>query len=133
MSFRLKVMLAFTLTVAASVWMVAWLVSESLSRTFADRDQRRTTQLVQQFKGEYERRGEELLQRVKAVAASQSVQAMLAAQDPAPFVSEAEQLAGEQRLNFLEILSKEGTIISSAEWPARFGYKEEWLNERNWS
>ena len=125
-------MLAFTLTVAASVWMVAWLVSESLNRTFAVRDQRRTMQLVDQFKGEYARRGEELLQRVKAVAASQSVQAMLAAQDQAPFVSEAEQLAGEQRLNFLEILSREGTIISSAEWPARFGYKEEWLNERNW-
>ena len=132
MSFRLKVMLAFTLTVGASVWMVAWLVSESLSRTFADRDKNRATLLVQQFKREFERRGEELLQRVKSVAASQAVQAMLAAADSAPFVNEAEQLAGEQRLNFLEILSKEGTIISSAEWPARFGYKEEWLNERNW-
>jgi signal transduction histidine kinase len=133
MSFRLKVMLAFTFTVATSVWLVAWLVSESLSRTFADRDQRRTSQLVDQFKHEFERRGEELLQRVKAVAASQSVQTILGAQDPAPFVSEAEQLAGEQRLNFLEILSKDGTIISSAEWPARFGYKEEWLSERGWA
>ena len=132
MSFRLKVMLAFTLTVAASVWLVAWLVSESLSRTFADRDQRRTAVLVQQFRHEYERRGEELLQRVKAVAATQTVQSILAAQDHAPFVSEAEQLASDQRLNFLEILSRDGTIISSAEWPARFLYKEEWLNERNW-
>jgi len=132
MSFRLKVMLAFTFTVATSVWLVAWLVSESLSRTFADRDQRRTTVLVQMFRHEFERRGEELLQRVKAVAASQSVQTILAAQDQAPFVSEAEQLARDQRLDFLEILSKDGAIISSAEWPARFGYKEEWLTERNW-
>lgn len=132
MSFRIKVMLAFTLTVAASVWLVAWLVSESLSRTFADRDLRRGGQLADQFKREFQRRGEEILQRVKAVAASQSVQAMLAAPDPAPYVNEAEQLAADQRLNFLEILSKDGTIISSAEWPARYGYKEEWLNERNW-
>ena len=131
MSFRVKVMLAFTLTVAASVWMVAWLVSESLSRTFADRDRRRTALLVQQFKHEYERRGEELLQRVKAVAASQAVLSMLNAQDQS-YVTEAEQLASEQRLNFLELLSKEGTILSSAEWPARFLYKEEWLGERNW-
>lgn len=130
-SFRLKVMLAFTLTVGASVWMVVWLVSESLSRTFTDRDQRRTTLLAQQFKHEYERRGEELLQRVKAVAASQTVQAMLNAPDQS-YLTEAEQLAGEQRLNFLEILSKEGVILSSAQWPARFLYKEEWLTERNW-
>src|ERR1700710_1040553 len=125
MSFRLKVMLAFTLTVATSVWLVAWLVSESLSGTFADRDLRRTASLGDNFKHESERRGEELLQRVKAVAASQAVQTILAAPDPAPFVGEAEPLAGEQRLNFLEILSKDGSIISSAEWPARFGYKEE--------
>ena len=124
-------MLAFTLTVGASVWMVVWLVSESLSRTFTDRDQRRTTLLAQQFKHEYERRGEELLQRVKAVAASQTVQAMLNAPDQS-YLTEAEQLAGEQRLNFLEILSKEGVILSSAQWPARFLYKEEWLTERNW-
>ena len=133
MSFRLKVMLAFTLTVATSVWLVAWLVSESLSRTFADRDVRRTATLVDHFKHEFERRGEDLLQRVKAVATSQSVQTILAAPDPSPFVGEAEPLAGEQRLNFLEILSKDGSIISSAEWPARFGYKEEWLSERNWN
>jgi two-component system, NtrC family, nitrogen regulation sensor histidine kinase NtrY len=132
MSFRLKVLLAFTLTVSTSVWLVSWLVSESLSRTFADRDQRRASSLVQQFVHEFEKRGHELLQTVKTVAASQSVQNMLAAADAAPFVNEAEQLAAEQRLNFLEILSKDGTIISSAEWPARFGYKEEWLNQRNW-
>ena len=131
MSFRLKVMLAFTLTVGTSVWLVVWLVSESLSRTFADRDQRRTTVLVRQFKNEYERRGIELMQRVKAVVASQTVQSMLSAQDQS-YLTEAEQLANEQRLNFLEILSKEGTILSSAEWPARFLYKEEWLNHRNW-
>ena len=133
MSFRLKVMLAFALTVSASVWLVSWLVSESLSRTFAERDQRRASQLVQQFRRVFERRGQELLQIVKAVSASQSVQTMLTATDPAPFVNEAEQLAADQRLNFLEILSKDGTIISSAEWPARFGYKEEWLAQRNWA
>jgi two-component system, NtrC family, nitrogen regulation sensor histidine kinase NtrY len=132
MSFRFKVMLAFALTVSASVWLVSWLVSESLSRTFAERDQRRASLLVQQFRREFERRGQELLQIVKAVSASQSVQTMLGAADVAPYVHEAEQLAAEQRLNFLEILSKDDTIISSAEWPARFAYKEEWLSQRNW-
>ena len=132
MSFRLKVMLAFTLTVSTSVWLVSWLVSESLSRTFAVRDQRRAELLVDQFKREYARRGQELLQIVKSVAASQAVQAILAAPDPALFVHEAEQLAADQRLNFLEILSKEDKIISSAEWPARYEYKEEWLSQRNY-
>jgi signal transduction histidine kinase len=39
-------------------------------------------------------------------------------------------LAAAHHLDFLELVADDGTIISSAQWPARFGYKESWLAER---
>jgi two-component system nitrogen regulation sensor histidine kinase NtrY len=132
MSIRWKVLLAITLTVAASVWLVAWLVTSTITRTFEDRDRRRATAVVTQFRKDFERRGDELLQRVKAIAASQAVTSMNGQTDFAPFVNEAEQLASEQRLSFLELLAPDTSIISSAHWPARFGYKQDWIRHRAW-
>lgn len=132
MSIRWKVLLAITLTVAASVWLVAWLVTSTITRTFEERDKRRAAAVVAQFRKDFERRGEELVQRVKSIAASQSVAGMNGQTDFAPFVNEAEQLASEQRLNFLELLAPDTAIISSAHWPARFGYKQEWIRQRDW-
>jgi two-component system nitrogen regulation sensor histidine kinase NtrY len=132
MSIRWKVLLAITLTVAASVWLVAWLVTSTITRTFEDRDKRRATAVVSQFRKDFERRGDELLQRVKAIAASQTVSSMNGQTDFAPFVNEAEQLANEQRLSFLELLAPDTSIISSAHWPARFGYKQDWIRQRAW-
>jgi hypothetical protein len=44
--------------------------------------------------------------------------------DPAPYLNRAAALAQEYQLDFLEIVSSDGSIVSSAQWPARFGYKE---------
>ncbi len=132
MSIRWKVLLAITLTVAASVWLVAWLVTSTITRTFEERDKRRAAAVVAQFRKDFESRGEELMQRVKAIALSQSVAAMNGQTDFAPFVNEAEHLAAEQRLSFLELLAPDTGIISSAHWPARFGYKQQWIEQRNW-
>lgn len=132
MSFRWKVLFAITLTVAASVWLVAWLVTSTITKTFEDRDKRRAATVVAQFRKDFERRGEELTQRVKAIAASPTVTSMVGQTDFAPFVNEAEQLAAEQRLNFLEILAPDTAIITSAHWAARFGYKQTWIEKRAW-
>ena len=39
----------------------------------------------------------------------------------------AAPLAATHDLDLLELVAADGTIVSSAQWPARFGYKEEWL------
>jgi signal transduction histidine kinase len=44
--------------------------------------------------------------------------------DAAQYLTEAASLAQEYRLDFLEIIGPNGEIVSSAQWPARFGYKE---------
>ena len=47
-----------------------------------------------------------------------------AARDYSTFVDRAKGLAAAHQLDFLELIADDGTIISSAQWPARFGYKE---------
>ena len=44
--------------------------------------------------------------------------------DYSAYVNEAKTLADNQQLDFLEFVDSHGTILSSAQWPAKFGYKE---------
>ncbi|HZD92724.1 MAG TPA: HAMP domain-containing protein, partial [Candidatus Sulfotelmatobacter sp.] len=48
----------------------------------------------------------------------------------ANFVNEAATYAATQRLDFLDLIAPDGAIISSAHWPARFGYKQRWFLDR---
>ena len=45
----------------------------------------------------------------------------------------AQDLASAHGLKLLELVTGDGTLISSAEWPARFGYKEDWLAAGEWN
>jgi signal transduction histidine kinase len=47
--------------------------------------------------------------------------------DAAPYVTEAQTLAQDAQLDFLEVIGPEGKIVSSAQWPARFGYFESYV------
>lgn len=132
MSFRNKIFLSITATVIIAVWVVAGAVSAMVTKSFERRDTQRTSTLVSQFRQEFERRGGEVARRIEAVANSDTVQRIAVdlsspQPDTAQYYSVAQTLAKEQSLDFLELLSPDGEIISSAEWPARFGYKETWL------
>ena len=47
--------------------------------------------------------------------------------DASNYLSEAEGLAKSNRLDFLDIVGDDGSVISSKEWQAHFGYKMEWV------
>jgi len=66
---------------------------------------------------------------VESVATSETVQHIAldinrGATDSGEYVSEARTLAGQQQLDFLELVDNRGTILSSAQWEAKFGYPE---------
>src|ERR1019366_10689555 len=44
--------------------------------------------------------------------------------DASMYLTEAGTLAQEYGLDYLELVQPDGSIVSSAQWPARFGYKE---------
>jgi len=128
MSFRAKVFLSITGTVVLAVWIVAGVVSTTVTKSFERREAQRTATLVSQFRREFDRRGSDIARRIEAIANSDTVLRIGAnLSDTAQYYSEAQTLAREQSLDFLELVAPDGSIISSAEWPARFGYKENWL------
>ncbi|HKT69896.1 MAG TPA: ATP-binding protein [Terriglobales bacterium] len=129
MSFRRKLLLLFTLTVFVAVAAVAWTVSVITRRAFEQSEQERTKALVAQFHREFNRRGQEVASRVEAIAASEAAARMALDLSRQPgnagaYVNEAAAEAKAQQLDFLEFGEAGGSIISSAQWPAKFGYKE---------
>jgi signal transduction histidine kinase len=129
MTFRRKLLLVFSVSVALSVAAVAWLVQEVTQKAFEETENQRTSQLVGQFEREFNRQGEEVTRRVENIAASETVNRMAAAlngssADSAEHFDLAHSLAESHQLDFLELLDSRGMIVSSAQWPAKFGYPD---------
>jgi two-component system, NtrC family, nitrogen regulation sensor histidine kinase NtrY len=127
--FRRKLLGVFALTVFLSVAAVAWLVSEVTRRAFVHSEDERTAALVSQFRREFNRQGEDVARQVEAIAASEAASRMALAlnrtpADSGPYFELAKTVAENRQLNFLEFVESDGTIVSSAQWPAKFGYPE---------
>src|SRR5215468_8237143 len=132
MTFRTRLLLVFTLAVVAAVGLVEVLVVGNTRQTFERIESQRVDVLTRQFRKEFERRAGEIERAVAAIANSESMVEIALAPDPAVWYREAEKLAASHRLDLLELVAGDATIVSSAQWPARFGYKEEWLASGNW-
>jgi two-component system, NtrC family, nitrogen regulation sensor histidine kinase NtrY len=133
MTFRTRLLLIFTAAVVASVGLVEWLVFRTTRDAFERAEAQRVNALVAQFSREFARRGETIVRAVNGIAASDTILNIAIARDRAPFYGEAAALANSSPLDLLELVADDRAIISSAEWPARFGYREEWLAEAtNW-
>jgi len=127
--FRRKLLAVFALTVLVSVAAVAWSISSLIRRAFEKANEERSSALVARFRREFNRRGEEVAHRVETIAASEGATRMALAlshgsPDYGAFLNEAKIIADNQQLDFLEFVDSQGTIISSAQWPAKFGYNE---------
>jgi two-component system, NtrC family, nitrogen regulation sensor histidine kinase NtrY len=129
MSFRKKLLLIFALTVFLCVVVISASVWSTMRRSFDRANDDRANAVAAQFRSEFQHRGDEVVRKVEAAAASESVQRIAleinrGASDSGGYVSEARSLAGQQHLNFLELVDHQGTILSSAQWQAKFGYPE---------
>lgn len=129
MSFRRRLLLLFALTVLLSVATVTVIISTWTRRAFDRANDERTAAFVAQFHKEFQNRGEDVDRRVQSIATSSEANRMLVAAaqrtaDYSPFLDTAQVIAETQRLDFLEFADDRGTIISSAQWPAKFGYND---------
>jgi two-component system nitrogen regulation sensor histidine kinase NtrY len=133
MTFRRKLLAIFALTVFVSVGAVAWLVLALTRNAFEKNEEQRRAALITQFQREFKRRGDEVAARTEAIANSETVSRMATAlngatsgnsANSAEYFELAKSIAENHQLDFLEFLDGRGTIISSAQWPAKFGYPE---------
>ena len=128
MTFRIRLLLIFTVAVVASVGVVEWKVTDKTREAFEGLETQRADALVRQFRSEYERHKQEIVLAVKRIADSRVASDIAAATNPEEYdYRVAEGLAATNGLELLELVGADGSIVSSAEWPARFAYKEEWL------
>jgi signal transduction histidine kinase len=136
MTFRTRLLIAFALTVVVAVAFVGAVVSTTTRRAFERLDEQRVSALATQFHQEFLRRQREIAQRVKDIAEADSTRDMVIALSrpeavPSLDVDTAQPLAAAHNLDFLELVSATGSIISSAQWPARFLYQEDWVKQRD--
>jgi two-component system, NtrC family, nitrogen regulation sensor histidine kinase NtrY len=132
MTLRTRLFLLVGAVVALTDILVTTTVGSSARRAFAAVDDQRTAVLVTQVRREFAAEGEQVAQRLERVASSDEVVRLAAdlgrsTTDAAAYVGAAAPLAASQGLDFLDLVSERGTIISSAHAPARFGYRHPWL------
>ena len=127
MMFRTRLLLIFTVAIVAAVGLVELLVQSATRRAFENVETQRASALAQQFQKEFERRGQEVVRAVNAIAAGNEASDIAISSDPARYYDTAPGLAASHGLDLLEIVAGDGAIVSSAEWPARFNYREEWI------
>jgi two-component system, NtrC family, nitrogen regulation sensor histidine kinase NtrY len=129
LSFRRKLLLLFALTVFVSVVTVAWIVSVVTRRAFERANEAQTAALVGQFQKQFRQRAEDVARRVQAIADSEATTRMALdltrkVADAGDYLNEATRVAESHQLDFLEFVDAQATIISSAQAPARFGYRD---------
>jgi two-component system nitrogen regulation sensor histidine kinase NtrY len=132
MSLRAKVFLIFLVTVLASVSVVAYGVTHYTRAAFEEMDAQRTEALVAQFNKEFEQRRKDVAQQVENVASGEIT--LRAAMDLARpnadqslYVHDAIGVSQDHGMDFVEFVNWDGTIISSAQYPGRVGYKNDWV------
>jgi signal transduction histidine kinase len=137
-SLRTKLLLIFMLTVVASVAVVAYGVTHYTRAAFEEMDGQRTEALVAQFQKEFAQRGEEVVHQVENIANAEITLRMaldLARPnaDQSLYMHDGTGAAQDHGLDFVQFVNFDGTLISSAQFPSRVGYKNEWvIANKNW-
>jgi two-component system nitrogen regulation sensor histidine kinase NtrY len=126
-SFRTRLLLIIGTAVVAASTAGTWILLVTTTRAFEQLDEQRRLALIEQFRRTFRSRTEEIAGRVRAIAQAESSRRMAIdlsrpGADQGTYVNAAAELATQHSLDFLEILDNQGRIISSAHWPARFGY-----------
>jgi two-component system nitrogen regulation sensor histidine kinase NtrY len=133
-TFRSKLFWIFTLALLVSVGLIAAGVTIVARRAFDESNRQHSEALVAQFQREFEHRKQDVAHRVQRVADAEATVRMAIdlsrpKADVSVYVNDAIGVSQSHQLDFLDFVASDGSIISSAEWPARFGYKMDWVTQ----
>ena len=139
MTFRTKLFLLVTFALLLSVGVVAVGVTTVTRRAFEESNRLHGEALVSQFEREFDRRGEGIVHRVQGIADAEGTVRMAIdlsrpQADVSVYVNDSAGLAQSHQLDLLDLVASDGSIISSNEWRARFGYKMDWITQlQDWA
>jgi two-component system nitrogen regulation sensor histidine kinase NtrY len=138
-TFRTRLFVSFMFALLLSVALIAAGVTVVTRRAFDELNREHSDALLAQFQKEFQRRGKDVVDRVKGIADAESTVRMAidlsrTNADVSVYVNDANGVSRSHQLDVLDFVSNDGTIISSAESPARFNYKMEWVTKpEDWS
>lgn len=132
MKLRTKVALFSLTIVAGSTGILGWGVNRFVRRQIEQPQRQQSETLVTQFRREFTHRGDEVVYAVQAIAEAESTLRMAIdlsrpQADPSLYAHDAQGIAASRQLDFLEMAADDGTLISSAQWPGRIGFKNDWV------
>jgi signal transduction histidine kinase len=130
MTFRTKLLIVSAATAAAAVAIVGLVAGAAVQQAFDRTEEQRVAATLEQFRREMSRQEAGVVRQVERLAESGSIRRLAlelnrGEADLAAYVNEAAALASSLDLDLASIVAGDGAIISSAHWPARFGYKDE--------
>src|SRR5713101_56671 len=139
MSFRTKLLLTVLLTIFASVSVVAESLKQKTQAAFEAMDAESTEALVAQFKKEFAQRGAEIASQARNIAEATFTEKMAIDlsrpnADLSIYFHDANGAAQDHGLDFVEFVKYDGVLVSSAQYPARVGYKNDWVtSKKEWN
>jgi two-component system nitrogen regulation sensor histidine kinase NtrY len=133
-TFRTRLFVNFMLALLLSVGLIAAGVTVVTRRAFDELNREHSDALLAQFQREFERRGKDVVDRVKGIADGEPTVRMAIDlsrpnADVSVYVNDAHGVSRSHQLDLLDFVSNDGTIISSQESPSRFNYKMEWVTK----
>jgi two-component system, NtrC family, nitrogen regulation sensor histidine kinase NtrY len=133
-TFRTRLFISFIFALLLSVALVAAGVTIVTRRAFDDLNREHSDATLAQFQREFQRRGKDVVERVKGIADAEGTVRMAidlsrTNADVSVYVNDAHGVSRSHQLDILDFVSNDGTIISSEESPARFNYKMEWVTK----
>jgi signal transduction histidine kinase len=139
MKLRTKLIVFSVTVVAGSAGVLTWNVDRFVRQQFGQAQKQQSDTLVTQFRREFTHRGDEVAYALQGIAEAEGTLRMAidlsrAQADPSLYAHDAQGIATSGQLDFLEIVADDGTLISSAQWPARIGFKNDWVTrEKDWN
>ncbi len=134
MTFRAKLFWIYAIAMVLAVGLGAAAVTLVTRQAFDQLNSQYSDALVAQFQREFERRGQDVVNRVQGIADAEGTVRMAIdlsrpKSDVSIYVNDANGVSKAHQLDFLDFVGDDGSIISSAEWQARFGYKMDWVTQ----
>jgi two-component system, NtrC family, nitrogen regulation sensor histidine kinase NtrY len=133
-TFRTRLFVSFMFALLLAVALIAAGVTIVSRRAFDELNREHSDALLAQFQKEFQRRAKDVVDRVKGIADAEPTVRMAidlsrTNADVSVYVNDANGVSRSHQLDILDFVSNDGTIISSAESPARFNYKMEWVTK----